>query len=116
MIKIVPDPPADSDESLACPTGTLHKTALTVFGACDAGHAPLFAVCAGIPAEDALVHASLLLKGAFASAFAACDVGGDGEKQGLLWSTLHAVEMAKGLIDAVLDGAEVEGLERGSRP
>ncbi|UVJ46009.1 DUF3077 domain-containing protein [Pseudomonas sp. LS1212] len=111
MIKIVPDPPAVSDESLASPTGTLNKTALTVFGACDAGHAPLFAVCAGIPAEDALVHASLLLKGAFASAYAACDDGGDRERQGLLWSTLHSVEMAKALIDALLDGAEAEALE-----
>ena len=106
MIKIVPDPPADSDESLAAPTGTLNKTALTVFGTCDAGHAPLFAVCAGIPAEDALVHASLILRGAFDTAYVACDNAGEQQMKGLLWSTLHSVEMAKALIDAVLDGAE----------
>jgi hypothetical protein len=66
----------------------------------------LFAVRGGIHAEDALVHASLLLQGAFDCAYAACDNAGDMQKKGLLWSTLHSVEMAKALIDALLDGAE----------
>jgi hypothetical protein len=30
----------------------------------------------------------------------------------LLWSTLHSAEMAKGLVDAVLDGIETQALNR----
>ena len=108
MIKIVPDPPpADSTASEDKPAGTLIKTVTTPFGSCDAGHEPLFAVCAGINAEDALVHASLLLKSAGDCAYKALDSeGGTGE--GLLWATMHSVEAAKALVDAVLDGAEVQ--------
>ncbi|MCU1752750.1 hypothetical protein [Pseudomonas sp. 6D_7.1_Bac1] len=31
--------------------------------------------------------------------------------EGGLWSSLHAIEMAKGLVDAVLDGVENDGLD-----
>ena len=98
MIKIVPDPPPTS----------LQKTVTTPFGTCDAGHAPLFAIRAGIPAEDALVHASLLLKGACESSAQACEKATIAES-GLLWLTLHAIETAKALVDAVVDGAQCEG-------
>ncbi|WP_166365249.1 DUF3077 domain-containing protein [Pseudomonas akapageensis] len=97
MIKIVPDPPLT----------TLQKTVTTPFGICDAGHEPLFAVRAGIPAEDALVHASLLLKGACASTVQACEKAATAES-GLLWLTLHAIETAKALVDAVVDGVQCE--------
>ncbi|MCY1412810.1 hypothetical protein D3C76_684110 [compost metagenome] len=100
MIKIVPDPPH------SLPPGTVHKTAETAFGSCDAGHGPLFAIRAGINAEDALVHASLMLRCASETAHAACNPSSTLE-QGLLWSTLHSVEVAKALVDALLDGAEV---------
>ncbi|UVJ42124.1 DUF3077 domain-containing protein [Pseudomonas sp. LS1212] len=116
MIKIVPDPPLKKPTDPASSPGTIHQTATTPFGSCDAGHAPLFAVCAGIPAEDALVHASLLLRGAFDTAYAACDNAGDNPKKGLLWSTLHSVEMAKALIDALLDGAESGGKQAEPEP
>ena len=99
MIKIVPDPPLAS---------TLSKTAFTPFGTCDAGHGPLFAVCAGINAEDALVHASLSLKCARECIYHVCMDETDAN-QGLLWSTLHSIEMAKALVDAVVDGIESEG-------
>ncbi|WP_166365775.1 DUF3077 domain-containing protein [Pseudomonas akapageensis] len=102
MKKIVPDPPS------ALPPGTLHKTAETAFGSCDAGHAPIFAVRAGINAEDALVHASLMLQCACATANAACNHSRNLDK-GLLWSTLHSAEVAKALVDALLDGAEASG-------
>ena len=91
MTKIVPDPP----QSL------LGKTATTAFGCCDAGHAPLFTVCSGIDAEDALVHVSLLLQGIYDTAQQACEHIDDIPKKGLLWSTLHSAEMAKGLVDAL---------------
>ncbi|UVM21645.1 DUF3077 domain-containing protein [Pseudomonas wadenswilerensis] len=100
--KIVPDPP----ESL------LGKTAATPFGSCGAGHPPLFAVRDGIEAEDALVHVSLLLQGIYDTAQQACEHIDGLPKKGLLWSTLHSAEMAKGLVDAVLDGLESEALRR----
>ncbi|MFQ6573572.1 DUF3077 domain-containing protein [Pseudomonas sp. UM16] len=102
MTKIVPDPP----QSL------LGKTATTTFGCCDAGHPPLFTVRDGIEAEDALVHVSLLLQGIYDTAQQACEHIPGLPKKGLLWSTLHSAEMAKGLVDAVLDGIDSEALRR----
>ena len=99
MIKIVPDPPSG---------GKLYETVATAFGTCDAGHGPLFAVCAGINAEDALVHASLSLKCARETTYHMC-MAETAANEGLLWSTLHSIEMAKALVDAVLDGIESEG-------
>lgn len=96
MTKIVPDPPQS-------PFG---KTATTAFGLCDAGHVPLFAVRSGINAEDALVHVSLLLQSIYDTAQQASEHIQDMPKKGLLWATLHSAEMAKGLVDAVLDGIE----------
>ncbi|MDD0974350.1 DUF3077 domain-containing protein [Pseudomonas fontis] len=93
MKKIVPDPPH-------------FITALTAFGSCDAGHAPLFAVRSGIEAEDALVHASILLRGVLDTAQAASERA-PSELRGFLWNILHATEMSKGLVDALLDGAEL---------
>ncbi|WP_166361751.1 DUF3077 domain-containing protein [Pseudomonas akapageensis] len=102
MIKIVPDPP---------PAGTILKTVTTPFGSCDAGHEPLFAVRAGINAEDALVHASLFLKCAVDTTHAATECSGVHEK-GLIWATMHSIETAKAIVDALLDGAEGMSPER----
>jgi hypothetical protein len=109
MMKIVPDPPPAEEETPS--TSTIHQTADTQFGTCDAGHAPLFSVRAGINAEDALIHASLYLKCACDTANAACNSGAD-VRQGLLWSMLHSAEIAKALIDALLDGAEARALSK----
>ncbi|WP_166357998.1 DUF6124 family protein [Pseudomonas akapageensis] len=95
MKKLVPDPPL----------GSISQTATTAFGTCDAGHAPLFSVRAGINAEDALVHASLYLQ-------CTCDAAHrlsekvDQETRSLVWTLLHSAESAKALIDALLDGIE----------
>jgi hypothetical protein len=105
MTKIVPDPP----QSL------FGKTAESTFGACNAGHPPLFTVREGIEAEDALVHVSLLLEGIYDTAQQACEHIHDLPKKGLLWSTLHSADLAKGLVDAVLDGIDNEGLKRKGR-
>ncbi|MCY1443408.1 hypothetical protein D9M71_598210 [compost metagenome] len=59
----------------------------------------------GINTEDALVHASLFLKCAADTAYAACECPGAHEK-GLMWSTMHSIETAQAIIDALLDGAE----------
>ena len=95
MKKIVPDPPL----AKTC------TTASTAFGNCDAGHPPLFCVSPGITAQDALVHTSLYLRCAYDTGIKGLD-GIDPSSQGLLWSTLHSVELAKGLVDALLDGME----------
>lgn len=102
MTKIVPDPP----QSL------FGKTAATPFGSCGAGHPQLFAVRDGIEAEDALVHVSLLLEGIYDTVQQACEHIDGLPKKGLLWSSLHSAEMAKGLVDAVLDGIDGEALRR----
>ncbi|MCY1412427.1 hypothetical protein D9M71_278330 [compost metagenome] len=65
-------------------------------------------MCAGINAEDALVHASLSLRCARETTYHLC-MSETATNEGLMWSTFHTIEMAKALIDAVLDGIESEG-------
>ncbi|MDD2050099.1 DUF3077 domain-containing protein [Pseudomonas putida] len=59
MTKIVPDPPPTTQTS-------------TTFGSCNGSHDPLFSVRAGVSSEDALVHASVLLKSAYQTNAHAC--------------------------------------------
>jgi hypothetical protein len=89
----------------SAPLDQSSTTAHTVVGNCQAGHSPLFAVCSGIAAHDALVHASLYLRCAYDTGDKAFD-NIDPAHKGFLWSTLHSVEMTKGLVDALLDGIE----------
>ncbi|ROQ48193.1 DUF3077 domain-containing protein [Pseudomonas putida] len=89
MKKLVPDPPT----SPRCNTGVLCT-----------GHAPFFLVRADIPEEDALMHASLLLRGIFDTLQKACLHPEDSTSKVLLWVSLHSTELAKVLVDAVLDG------------
>ncbi|CRN06085.1 UNVERIFIED_ORG: hypothetical protein J2W65_000483 [Pseudomonas parafulva] len=92
MKKIVPDPP-------------LPSTSTHPFGRCDAGHRPLFAVNPDISAEDALVHVALYLRCAYEAGYKALDHMRE-EGRGLFWSNLHAVEMAEGVVEAILNGIE----------
>ena len=103
MKKIVPDPPHE----------TLAPTANTLFGLCGAGHDPMFLVRPGIEPHDALVHVSLFLRGAYDTAHQASETADESAK-GFLWSTMHSVEMAKGLVDALLDGIEARALSERS--
>lgn len=95
MKKPVPDPP------------DLHlvETVQTPVASCPE-HSPLFNVCAGISAEDALVHASLYLKCASASISQTLQYTSE-EGRAFAWSTQHSQEMARALIDALLDGIEL---------
>ncbi|MHA6197841.1 DUF3077 domain-containing protein [Pseudomonas wadenswilerensis] len=97
MNKIVPDPPS----------ALVGKTAMVAFGHCKAGHSPMFTVRAEIDAEDALVHASLLIKGIYDTLQQLTEFAEEVPKNGLLFSSLYSAEMAKGLVDAVLDGMEM---------
>lgn len=100
MNKIVPDPPH----------AIIDKTAMVAFGHCKAGHNPMFTVRAEIDAEDALVHASLLLKGIYETLQQSTEFAEEFPKNGLLFSSMYSAEMAKGLVDAVLDGIEMRRL------
>lgn len=100
MTKIVPDPPH----------AFLGKTAAVVFGQCKAGHPPLFTVRADVDAEDALVHAALLLQGICETLQQTCEAAELPVCKGLLLAPMHSAEMAKGLVDAVLDGLEMRRL------
>ena len=90
--KIVPDPP------LPC-------TSTRSFGRCDAGHEALFSVNPNIPAADALVHVALYLRCAYETGYKTLDYLRE-EGRGMYWSNLHAIEMAEGLVEAMLDGIE----------
>ncbi|MGX1124993.1 DUF3077 domain-containing protein [Pseudomonas sp. HLS-6 TE3448] len=100
MKKIVPDPPDFH----------LLQTTETPFGLCDVGHPPLFAVRAGINPEDALVHAGLYLKCASLTGPLMVEQASESGR-GFAQSTLHSVEMAKALVDALLDSLEQQSLD-----
>ncbi|MDD1975964.1 MULTISPECIES: DUF3077 domain-containing protein [Pseudomonas] len=70
-------------------------------------HPPLFSVCAGISAEDALVHASLYLKCASVNIEQVVQYTREPGRS-YAWSTQHSVEFARALIDALIDGIELQ--------
>ena len=80
MKKIVPDPPLFT---------------------CAHQGTSLFAINPGVPVQDALKHASLLLKGA---ELTADDIRShlSGFEAEQLWSVIHGVELARGLVDALI--------------
>ena len=61
----------------------------------------LFAINPGVPVQDALKHASLLLKGA---ELTADDIRShlSGFEAEQLWCVIHGVELARGLVDALI--------------
>ncbi|PYY90405.1 hypothetical protein DNK59_03415 [Pseudomonas sp. TKO26] len=124
MKKIVPDPPVlqpsrELITALEVPNKTLlqalkaeplsaplheHFTATgsTGFGCRDGNGRPLFSVREGFNAEEALQHVSLLLKCAEETADEITSASGI--ERGLIWSMIHSVEMARAVVDALLDG------------
>ncbi|ROL90336.1 hypothetical protein BK636_04145 [Pseudomonas chlororaphis] len=129
MKKIVPDPPILSPSrerivQLEIPNQTLRQalersdggeplhrslqeTGSSSFGCRDGNGRPLFAVRPGISAEEALLHVSLLLKCAEETADEITSASGI--ERGLIWSMIHSVEMARAVVDALLDGARSQG-------
>lgn len=92
MKKTVPDPPF-----------SLGTTAEKPFCTCESSHPPLFNVRAGIAAEEALVHVSLLLRGIQETSDQYCQQAEE-EIRGMLWSVIHSAEMARALVDSLVDG------------
>lgn len=78
----------------------LNETTALPFGMCDSHNKPYFSVNPGISLEDALTHLSHLLKCAYDSAYELTDSAHC--ERGLVWSTVHHIEGAKGLVDALL--------------
>ncbi|NBF11360.1 DUF6124 family protein [Pseudomonas sp. Fl4BN1] len=76
----------------------LHPTA-----AGPAGTDSPFTVRPGISAEEALLHVSMLLKAAEEVSDEITEHA-SGIERGLIWSLVHSVEMARGVVDALLDG------------
>ncbi|MEX5342191.1 hypothetical protein, partial [Pseudomonas sp. I2] len=68
-------------------------------------HPPLFTVNPDICAHDALVHVALYLRCAYETGYKALDHLGESGR-GMYWSSLHAIEMAEGLVEAMLDDIE----------
>ena len=62
-----------------------------------------FIVRPGISAEEALLHVSMLLKAAEEVSDEITEQA-SGIERGLIWSLVHSVEMARGVVDALLDG------------
>ncbi|WP_236184959.1 hypothetical protein [Pseudomonas protegens] len=123
MKKIVPDPPTSyRDPELKAANATL-RVALAqqpldpaVFQLKTQAKAvapdSLFSVREGIGGEEALVHVALLLK----CAEEVCDEitqQGSGIERGLIWSMVHSVEMARAVVEALLDGSPRGALGRG---
>ena len=84
MTKGLPDPPVRA------------TTAASSFSTCECSHPPLFAVRSGVDYEDALVHLSTLLKGAFATNLKALELA-KGTCRDLLLSNDHGLDSAKAL-------------------
>jgi len=59
----------------------------------------------GVSAHDALVHVAQYLRGAYDCGYEALEHLDDTGKS-LFWSNLNAIEMAEGLVEALLDGIE----------
>ncbi|OLF51794.1 DUF6124 family protein [Pseudomonas chlororaphis] len=125
MKKLVPDPPVSLSSACRNPEHDLtNKTILHALangsGAVvllqslgpTAGGAvsrdSLFSVREGISAEEALVHVSILLKAAEEVSDEITERA-SGVERGLIWSMIHSVEMARAVVDALLDGSARRG-------
>jgi hypothetical protein len=82
-------------------------TGAVTFGAMY-GDKKLFAVSKDINVEDALIHAIELLGCASASAFEIANTLPESNRSQIL-AVFHLVEMAKGLVDASLEGTNTSG-------
>lgn len=69
------------------------------------GRDSLFNVRAGISAEEALIHVSLLLDCAVQVSDEITERA-SGVERGLIWSMIHSVEMARAVVDSLLDAGK----------
>ena len=84
---------------------TLPNTSQRAFGPIDSTLQPMFTLRAGISAQDALAHVSLLLLCAEQTSDEITELG-SGVERGLIWSMVHSVEMARAVVDSLLDSSQ----------
>ncbi len=124
MKKIVPDPPTSyRDPQLKAANASLREAlarhpfhpATFQFKTTAQAVAPdsLFSVRPGVGIEEALVHVALLLKCAEEVSDESTRQG-SGLETGLIWSMVHSVEMARAVVEALLDGAPRDPVGLGS--
>jgi len=115
MKKLVPDPPTSYRDPALKAANTTLRVALAqqqldpalfqlTTQANPVSPDSLFSVRPGINAEEALLHISLLLKSAEEVSDEITERG-SGIERGLIWSLVHSVEMARAVVDALLDGS-----------
>ncbi|AZD31608.1 hypothetical protein [Pseudomonas chlororaphis] len=125
MKKLVPDPPVSLSSAHRNPEHDLTNKAVlhslangsgevvllqslgSTLGSA-VGRDSLFCVREGISAEEALVHVSILLKAAEEVSDEITERA-SGIERGLIWSMIHSVEMARAVVDALLDGSAGRG-------
>ncbi len=83
---------------------TLPNTCQRDFGPVDSTLQPMFSLRAGISAHEALMHVSLLLLCAEQTSDEITELG-SGVERGLIWSMVHSVEMARAMVDSLLEQA-----------
>ncbi|WP_416773193.1 hypothetical protein ACMGT0_14675 [Pseudomonas sp. RHF3.3-3] len=104
--KLTPDPPSehDADDSLAPLTVTRAKPVTAE----SPGKPSLFAIQPGVNAYDALTHVSRLLESAQLNGDE-LSLHTDPFERSLFWSLLHSVEMARAVVDSLLEGDWASG-------
>ncbi|AZC53496.1 DUF6124 family protein [Pseudomonas chlororaphis] len=119
MEKLVPDPPMPLPGQFRTPEHDLATqrirlalaannaepsvlASLKDTAATAVGHDSLFNVRPGVSAEEALVHVSLLLDCAVQVSDEISERA-SGVERGLIWSMIHSVEMARAVVDSLLD-------------
>lgn len=119
MKKIVPDPPVESRltqfrnaerdlatalmrNAMVCRDPDAHFLESLTTTHRHIGDNCLFAVREGASSEEALLHVSLLLKCAEEVSDEISEQN-SGVERGLIWSMIHAVEMARAVVDSLLD-------------
>lgn len=94
MKKPVPDPPSHIPR---------FTTAHTQFGHCQDNQKPLFAVCAGVDIEDALIHLSMTLQSTHETTLQVCELA-DRTVGDLAWRSCQSLEISRALVRSLLDG------------
>ena len=94
MKKPVPDPPSHVPR---------FTTAHTPFGHCQDNQKPLFAVCAGVDIEDALIHLSMTLQSTYETTLQVCELA-DRTVGDLAWRSCQSLEISRALVRALLEG------------
>ncbi|MGC5703783.1 DUF3077 domain-containing protein [Pseudomonas sp. NFXW11] len=119
MKKLVPDPPLSLPGQFRTPEHDIdtqrirlalaaHSAETSIINSLKdtvptpVGHQSMFSVRPGINAEEALVHVSLLLDCAVQVSDEITERA-SGVERGLIWSMIHSVEMARAVVDSLLD-------------